>query len=97
MNIYDSRPTDEALRARCRRERIDPSTLVEVVAKRGHYAIRCYGRPVTMTEWASVDGAVKQVEVPGFILYSMRGDGRICNGWGLPRKASEMLSIGAAQ
>lgn len=89
MKIYDSRPDCDLLLARCKRDQVDPGLLVEVVVPRGHYAIRCYGRPTTTHEF---DGAQAR-EVPAFVLYHQMRNGRISNGWGLPYKASEMLEV----
>lgn len=93
MNIYHSVPSAEAMAARCKRDKIDPSELVEVVAPRGHYAIRCLGLPVSMQSWEPGSLAPVKRDVPGFLLYSLRRDGKICNGWGFARRASDMLEI----
>lgn len=89
-NIYDSRPAPDALAARCKRDKIDPDALVEVVAPIRHYAIRCFGLPTTAVEF---DGK-ETMNVPAFILYSVRRDGKVSNGWGLRHTAKTMLEIG---
>lgn len=92
MNIYDARPTVEAIAARCKRDGINPASLVEVVAPARHYAIRCFGLPTSVREF---DGS-EYKDVPAFVLYSVRRDGKVSNGWGLPRKASAMLEVNDA-
>lgn len=96
MKIYDSRPERNAMLARCKRDGIDPALLVEVVAPQRHYGLRCYAYPTQTGEYLVRDGVLANRQVPAFILYSMRRDGRISNGWGLPHKASEMIEIGLA-
>jgi hypothetical protein len=90
MKVYESIPAADAMTARCARDKIDASTLVEVVAPRGHYAIRCLARPTTTLEF---DGKETKA-VPAFILYSVRRDGKICNGWNIPHAARKMIEIG---
>lgn len=96
MNIYSSIPAPDLMAARCRRDKIDPSALIEVVAPQscGRYAIRCLGLP---TRKSVFDGTQTNT-VPAFILYSLRRDGRVSNGWGFAVEASKMVEIaGVAQ
>lgn len=95
--VYDSRPEREALLARCQRDRVDPSTLVELVVPQRHYALRVYGRPTTMPvyDWNPATGVVEQLNVPAWLTYSTRRDGRVSNNWGHPVKDADVLEYGS--
>lgn len=89
MNIYDSRPNSDALAARCRRDKINPADLVEVVAPVGHYLIRCYGLPCVGYGY----DVGTTYEFPAFILYSVMRNGKISNGWGHRHPAKDMYEV----
>jgi hypothetical protein len=84
--IFDARPSAEAMAARCKRDRVDPASLVEVITPHGGYFIRCFGLATTKTE---IDHTGTH-EVPAFYLYSARRDGRVSNGWNLKRSARDV-------
>ena len=87
MKVYNSIPAANVMAARCKRDNIVAAELVEVVAPKGGYAIRCLGLPVKTGD-----------QVTGFILYSERGNGTVFNGFGFTHAASKMLEIaGVAQ
>lgn len=93
IRVYDARPTLEGLRARCARDKVDFSTVVEVLVPMNRYALRTYAYPANHVVYEA-DGPKL---VPGYVLYKLRRDGRICNGWGLTHPATKMLEIQPVQ
>lgn len=77
--VFDGRPKADALAMRCKRDGIDPASLVEVIIPQrgGQYFVRCFGLATMTTEF---DGTARQV--PAYSVYMTRRDGRVSDAWG---------------
>lgn len=93
---YDSRPGKEQLLARCKRDRVDPSTLREMVVKQGRYNVRCYGRPTTPQRAYDLNpatGVVEQFMVDAWTIYKTDRQGKVSSGWNLPYYGNQIIAI----
>lgn len=93
--IYDGRPNRDALLARCKRDGVDPHSLVELVVPVRQYAVRLYGHPTTDLVYRHVSPTVVDlIEVPAWFTYETRRDGRVSNAWGHKTRDEDVIEHG---